>query len=129
MKKVLITAGFAFLIGATAIANLNVENANSELLVIKHDDLVTKTFKVYGNCGMCKKRIEGSLSGVKGIEKAIWNSETKMLEVAFHEHDITLDEIKKKIASVGYDTDEHRASNEVYEKLPGCCQYERPETK
>ena len=91
-----------------------------------HDDKVNKIFKVYGNCGMCKKTIEGALSNAKGVVKAVWNKETKMMEVTFHEHKITLDEIKKKIAGVGYDTDEFKATDKSYNGLPGCCQYERP---
>lgn len=98
-------------------------------IVINHDDKKTDTFKVYGNCGMCEKTIEGALKGVKGIDKADWNKETKMMEVVYHTHDISLDDIKKKIAEVGYDTEEHRASEKVYNNLPGCCQYERPEAK
>lgn len=98
-------------------------------IVINHDDKKTDTFKVYGNCGMCEKTIEGALKGVKGIDKADWNKETKMMEVVYHTHDISLDDIKKKIAEVGYDTEEHRASEKVYNNLPGCCQYERPEVK
>lgn len=98
-------------------------------IVINNDDKKTDTFKVYGNCGMCEKTIEGALKGVKGIDKADWNKETKMMEVVYHTHDISLDDIKKKIAEVGYDTEEHRASEKVYNNLPGCCQYERPEAK
>ncbi len=102
----------------------------AENLSIKiHDDKETNSFKVYGNCGMCKKTIEGALKDVKGIDKADWNRETKMIEVVYHTHDISLDEIKKKIAEVGYDTKEFRATEKIYNNLPGCCQYERPEAK
>jgi copper chaperone CopZ len=93
---------------------------------IMHDDSKTETFKVYGNCGMCKKTIEGSLSSVEGVSSAIWNSDTKMLKVTFDAHEISLDEIKQKIAAVGYDTDKFRAPDKVYNGLMGCCQYERP---
>ena len=77
---------------------------------------------------MCKKTIEGSLKNVKGIEKADWNKETKMMEVTFDSEVISLKEIKQKIANVGYDTDEVRATDDTYNGLPGCCQYERPES-
>lgn len=93
------------------------------------NESITETFKVYGNCGMCEKTIEGSLKGVKGIEKADWNKDTKMMEVVYHTHDISLDEIKKKIAAVGYDTEEYRATDKAYNNLAGCCHYERPENK
>ena len=32
---------------------------------------------------------------------------------------------EKKIAAVGHDTEKYLADDKVYEKLPGCCHYER----
>lgn len=89
----------------------------------------TETFKVYGNCGMCEQTIEGSLSKVKGVKKADWNKETKEMKVTYNDKKISLDEIKQKIAAVGYDTDKFRASDAAYNGLHGCCQYERPGLK
>lgn len=83
------------------------------------------TFKVYGNCEMCKKTIESSLKDVKGIKSSEWNVETKMMNVLFDEALITEKQIHQKIASVGYDTDLVKADDSAYGKLPGCCQYER----
>ena len=123
LKAVVICA-----IALTSIESFAVDN-NPTIMSIKHDDTVTKTFKVYGNCGMCKKTIEGALTNIKGIVKADWNKETKIMEATFHEHEITLDEIKKKIAAVGYDTDKFRATDKAYNNLAGCCQYERPAEK
>ena len=125
--KNILKVAFVSAIAFTSIETYAVNN-NTEITSVKHDDKVTKTFKVYGNCGMCEKTIEGAFKGVKGIEKADWNKETKIMEVTFDESVITLKEIKQKIADVGYDTDEVRASEKVYNKLPGCCQYERPES-
>lgn len=113
---------------ALTSAELYAINIQVETPSVKHNDKVTETFKVYGNCGMCERTIEGALTNVKGIDKADWNRETKMMEVTFHEHEITLDEIKKKIAAVGYDTKEYKSTDKVYNALPGCCQYERPTT-
>jgi periplasmic mercuric ion binding protein len=106
-------------------AEANVSHEYLKITKVQHDDQVTKTFKVFGNCGMCEKTIEGALTDVSGIVKADWDKETKMMEVTFHEHQITLDEIKKKIAAVGYDTEEFKATGKSYGNLPGCCQYER----
>ena len=103
--------------------------SNTEDLSVVHEGYKTEQFKVYGNCGMCKKTIEGALDGINGIEEAIWDQETKMIEVTFDENQITLDEIKKKVAEVGYDTEDFKASEKVYNSLPMCCQYERPEAK
>jgi len=86
----------------------------------------TEKFTVYGNCGMCKKTIENSLKDVKGISEGDWDRETDVLTVTFNPEVVTLEDIKQKIADVGYDSDSHRAKDEVYNSLPGCCQYDRP---
>lgn len=85
-----------------------------------------KTFTVYGNCGMCKKTIEASLEGVSGIYWSDWGIESKELTVKFNPEAIDLNNIQKRIAAVGYDSENHRATKEVYNTLNGCCQYERP---
>lgn len=87
----------------------------------------SETFTVYGNCGMCEKTIEGALADVEGVTSADWNKEDDQLSVIFENDVITLDAIKQKVADVGYDSDSHRAKDEVYNNLPGCCQYDRPE--
>ncbi len=88
---------------------------------------VTEEFTVYGNCGMCEKTIESSLDGIKGVSSADWNKDNDQMTVSFNADEISLDDIKQKIADVGYDSDSHRAKDEVYNKLHGCCQYDRPE--
>jgi len=85
----------------------------------------TTTFKVYGNCGMCKKTIESSLKKVKGVKSADWNTQTKLMSVSFDIATVTEADIHKAIASVGYDTEKVKASDAAYSKLHGCCQYER----
>ncbi|MBC8265813.1 MAG: heavy-metal-associated domain-containing protein [Flavobacteriales bacterium] len=104
-------------------------NSFSDNRIIVANNTKTETFKVFGNCGMCERTIESSLANIKGIEKADWNKETKMMKVIFDEKQISLDEIKQKIAEVGYDTDKFRATEKVYNNLPGCCQYDRPAKK
>ncbi len=84
-------------------------------------------FTVYGNCGMCEKTIEGSLQDVKGVRVADWDRDTDQMTVSYNPSIIQLDEIKQNIADVGYDSDSHRAKDEIYNSLPGCCQYDRPE--
>lgn len=84
----------------------------------------TERFKVWGNCGMCEKTIEGSLA-ISGVSKADWNKETKIMSVSYNSQKITLAQIHKKIAAVGYDTELETASDEVYNNLHGCCKYER----
>ena len=87
---------------------------------------VKDIFMVYGNCGMCERRIEGALANVKGVHSADWDVETKVLTVQYDDEAISLDEIKKNVAAAGHDTDKFRAEKKVYDKLPGCCPYDRP---
>jgi copper chaperone CopZ len=133
MKKITlkILLGFVLIaLGNSAYAtNTNFNQTDTKQYFVKTDTLTTDTFKVYGNCGMCKATIEGALKDVQGIKKAEWSTETKMMYVTYNKKQITLDDVKKRIAAVGYDTDKFKASDEVYEGLPGCCQYERPKNE
>ena len=87
-------------------------------------NLKTDTVKVYGNCGMCKAKIEKA-ANQKNISKAVWNEETGLAIISYDATKTSKDEILKKIATVGYDSDSFKATDAVYKKLPGCCQYER----
>ena len=84
----------------------------------------TDTIKVYGECGMCKNRIQKTLK-IDGITTADWNTETKLLVVTYDAAKISNDDIQQKIAGVGHDTEKYTAIDSVYQKLPGCCHYER----
>lgn len=88
----------------------------------------TDTVKIYGNCGMCKTKIEKAATQ-KNISTAVWNEETGMATITYDATKTTKDDILKKIASVGYDSDAFKATDGVYNKLPGCCQYDRPKTE
>ncbi len=84
----------------------------------------TETFKVYGNCGMCEKRIEKAAK-IDGVTNADWNDETGLITVSFDASKTSLDKVHKAIAASGHDTDKEKAAEEVYKKLPGCCKYDR----
>jgi hypothetical protein len=79
-------------------------------------------FKVFGNCGMCKTRIEKAVA-IKEVKYAKWNKTTKMFRVAFQTPGMTLDSLERRIAAVGYDTEKFKAPDEVYASLPACCLY------
>lgn len=83
------------------------------------------TLKVDGNCGMCKKRIENAVKKLDGVSEAEWNKKTKELTVSFDSLKTSTLKIEETVASVGHDTDGHKATNEIYSKLPDCCRYER----
>lgn len=87
------------------------------------DQMSHEMFKVSGNCGMCKNNIETAVKALDGVKKAEWSQEKKIIHVAFHSDKLTLADIHKAIAQVGYDTELEKADDEVYNKLPGCCKY------
>ena len=85
----------------------------------------TETFEVAGNCGMCETRIEKAAKSVDGVSAADWDKETKMIEVSYNPENSDINKIHQAIAKSGHDTSLQNASTEVYDKLPGCCKYER----
>ena len=111
-----------------AKAQTSTQDEAQAVLVANTSEVETqkKQFKVYGNCGMCKRKIEGAVKDEKGVNSAKWDMKTGQMTVEFDPAQITFDNIKQKIADVGYDSETHRAKDEVYNNLHGCCQYERP---
>ena len=88
-------------------------------------DAYTKTsFKVSGNCDICKERIEKAAK-VEGVKNAVWDQESHILTVAFAPAKITLEQIQQNIANAGYDTPMFKSTEENYKKLPQCCQYSK----
>lgn len=83
----------------------------------------TETVKVYGECDMCKKRIEKAAL-TAGATTAVWSVEKKELTFRYPAT-VTPRSIEKKIASAGHDTQNETAEEAVYNKLPGCCHYDR----
>ncbi len=82
------------------------------------------TLKVSGECGMCKKKIEKAAKDA-GATYALWNKDTKILTIKYTSASTNTAKIEKKIAGVGYDTPDFKASDEAYNNLEKCCQYER----
>lgn len=85
----------------------------------------TETFKVAGNCGMCEKRIEKAAMSVEGVSEADWDSEKQSITVVYDESEVKREDIENAIAKVGHDTEGVKADDKVYDKLHGCCKYER----
>lgn len=85
----------------------------------------TEQFTVKGACGMCETRIEKAALSAEGVTKADWDRETQKIVVVYDDEVTQPDAIHKAIAKAGHDTDKQKARDEVYEKLPACCKYER----
>ena len=81
--------------------------------------------KVAGNCGMCEKRIEKAAYTVKGVKNAEWHVDCQDIHLVIDETKCSADDVAKAIAAVGHDTGTIKADDAVYEKLHGCCNYER----
>jgi len=84
--------------------------------------IVKADIKVYGNCGMCKMRIQKALDRT-GIKTSNWDTTTKNLSVVYNSSKISEQKIHELIAEIGHDTDKAKAKDEVYAKLPFCCLY------
>ncbi len=83
----------------------------------------TESFKVWGNCGMCKKTIEKALDS-KGI-KGDWNKKTKIISVTYDSLKYTNQQVHKVICASGYDTEKCKGDDNAYNNLHECCKYER----
>ncbi len=81
--------------------------------------------EINGNCEQCQTRIQKAAYSVSGVKSAVWSIETHQLSLILNEEKTTVAEVKKAIAKVGPDSDEAKTTEEVYNNLPGCCQYDR----
>jgi len=81
------------------------------------------SFKVEGNCGMCKARIEKAANSLDGVTGAFWDENTKQLSMQVSENTSTQTEIERAIAAVGHNTENQTSSSKVYSNLPACCKY------
>lgn len=84
----------------------------------------SEAVKIYGNCGMCETTIE-TAGNVKNVAKVDWNKDTKMANLTYDSTLTNQDEILKRIALAGYDSDKFLAPDDAYANLHECCQYDR----
>lgn len=112
MKKIQhFMLGLSLLLAFTGCAN-PIKNAKTE------------TYKVAGNCEMCKKTIE-TAANKKGVSSAEWDKDKKTMSLTYDSKQTTASDILKRIAYAGYDNEQFLAPDDAYAKLPGCCHYER----
>ncbi|MBL6647903.1 MAG: heavy-metal-associated domain-containing protein [Flavobacteriaceae bacterium] len=82
------------------------------------------TFGVKGNCKMCKKTIETAALSLDGVHKAVWDVETKQIDLVYDDQFVELMTIHNTIAASGYSTELVDLNQEAYDNLPLCCQYD-----
>ena len=112
MKNSLMKIMIAISVLLSTTSNAQIKNAKTE------------SVKIYGNCGMCETKIEKA-GNIKKIANVDWNQETQMATLTYDAKKTNPDEILKRIALVGYDSDKFLAPDDVYNNLHGCCQYDR----
>jgi Cu(I)/Ag(I) efflux system membrane fusion protein len=84
-----------------------------------------ESFKVSGNCDMCKDRIEKTSLSVKGVLTSFWDVKIKTLNIEYDHKQTDLKIIAKAIADAGHDNEFFRAPDSVYNALPVCCLYRK----
>lgn len=90
---------------------------------VSAQNLSKNQFQVKGNCEMCKERIETTAkkAGAKSAQYSI-DSQTLTIETS---EKVSPEDVLKKVAEAGHDNEKFKAPDETYEKLPGCCHYDR----
>jgi len=111
MKNIILV--IALILG---ISTLNAQSVKSEKI------------KVYGNCSQCRSHIQKAAK-LAGAADAKWDVDTKILTVSFDASKTSSKKIQNSIANAGYDTQDVTASNEAYQNLDECCQYDRKKGK
>jgi hypothetical protein len=84
----------------------------------------SESIPVNGNCGMCKKKIEGAAKDA-GATAASWDEKSKVLTVSYDGAKTSNMLIQQAVAKSGYDTRDVKATADAYKTLPSCCQYDR----
>lgn len=114
MKTIILMIAVGML--STIVLQAQIKNAKTEAL------------KVYGNCGMCETSIEKAGTKSK-LYKTDWNVDTKMATITYDSKKTSADAVLKSIALSGYDNTNYLAPDEAYNKLHGCCKYDRDSKK
>jgi hypothetical protein len=113
---------FAILFACIVFQSVNAQSDKTQ----REFGIKTQAIKVSGTCSMDKRRIETAAYTVEGVKTAVWDEYTQVLTLKYSvfKKDAA-DNVQKKIASVGNDTEKYRAGDMVYQRLPDCCHYTR----
>ena len=129
MRKVILGVAMLATIGLVSCKNdakkeTETKEVQTEQISTKEVAMTTAMFGVRGNCEMCKSTIEKAVTSVEGVASADWDKVRKQINVSFDDSKTNLDAIHNAIAASGYDTDKVASTEEAYNNLPGCCQYD-----
>lgn len=127
--KIIIVAVLAVVLGSNSYAQMH-DHSQMDMSKTQMDAKMnmastkTESIKVWGECETCQATIEKAAK-VDGVSKANWDKTTKLLTLVYDPSKVKSDDIQKKIAAVGYDTEKYNADDKVYAKLNACCKYVR----
>ena len=79
------------------------------------------SFKVSGNCEMCKMRIEKAALSVNGVKYANWSIPENQLRLIYNSNKVNIIEVHESVSNSGHDPSERRAPAEIYSELPRWC--------
>jgi len=100
------------------VAFMNIASAQSNS---KKQTAVIQTSAI---CESCKTRIETNLLEMKGVISADLNLTDKKVTVIYNPTKTSIDDIRKKISSIGYDADDVKRDETAFKNLPSCCKNE-----
>jgi hypothetical protein len=104
------------------IVFLTIIFSSFSLFAQQKKDIVTEHYKVSGNCGQCKKRIENA-AYIKGVKRAEWDKETHELTLIYKPSVTNAETILQHVAKVGHESELVKVTDADYDKLPSCCRY------
>lgn len=111
MKFKFIVTLAAFFLGTSIHAQKKIPTRDSTII-----------FTVYGNCQICKDRIQAASKG-KGVKSASWDIESKLLTLNYDPSITTVEKVTQRIIDAGHDTPDKSAKDFIYDQLPECCHY------
>ena len=90
---------------------------------IEGKSVVKMEFGVSGSCSQCEERIEKAALSINGVISAVWDVESKGMQVEYISSKTSVDLIKTAILTTGHDVDGKKADDKIYNELPECCKY------
>ncbi|EIA09456.1 DUF3347 domain-containing protein [Flavobacterium frigoris] len=112
MKSLKTTVTAIVLLLSMAVSTAQIKNAKTE------------NMKIFGNCGMCETKIEKA-GNLKNTAIVDWDKDSKIATITYDTAKTNPDEILKRIALAGYDSEKFLAPDSKYDTLHACCQYDR----
>lgn len=95
----------------------NAQNSKKETIVLTSSISCNHCLQ----CESCSGNIYKSMTEIKGVTDVKINQKENTIAVTYKTDKTNPTEIKKAIASSGFDADEVKATAEAYAKLDGCC--------